>query len=83
MMGFWKNQESKMDTERKFLHDISSPLSTLQLNLELVISVLGEEPVSDLPMCRTKLAKCMEQTQRIVELIRSRRDVLIASEGQK
>jgi hypothetical protein len=69
--------------ERTFLHDISSPLTTLELNLGNVISILEERNPSDIDEC-LKLAKsCLTQLQRAGEMIHARRAVLIQESEDK
>ncbi|MDR3559293.1 MAG: hypothetical protein P4L58_02740 [Candidatus Pacebacteria bacterium] len=66
-----------MNAERKFLHDISSPFTTLQLNIENVILILEEGKPEEIAECVTMLNSSIAQIKRATEMIRARREVLI------
>jgi len=59
--------------ERTFLHDISSPLTTVMLNLGNALSVLEENNSDDLATCKVLIEKCLHQTKRATDLITARR----------
>jgi nitrogen fixation/metabolism regulation signal transduction histidine kinase len=65
-----------MNTERTFLHDISSPLTGLQLSLESVQMILADKKLEDLEECQRLVAVCMEQVARTVEMVKARRNGL-------
>jgi hypothetical protein len=65
-----------MDQERTFLHDISSPLTSIQLNVESAISVLEEGTPESMLECLNILRPCLEQANRAADMIRARRNEL-------
>lgn len=67
--------------ERKFLHDISSPITSLLLDLENAQQLLTAPVLipNDLKDCRELINNCLEQVTRSIELIRTRREILINS----
>lgn len=65
-----------MSKEREFLHDIASPLTTLQLNIENALAMIEEKNSG--PDCVQMLNSCLEQLNKAHNLIRTRRDLLIA-----
>ena len=66
-----------MNPERNFLHDIASPLTTLQLILENIVSVLEDKKLEDIEQCIEMANKCLKQTKKMNEILQSRREVLI------
>lgn len=56
-----------MSVDRKFLHDISSPLSALRVHLELLVDAAKSAGPSDtlesLQKCQKLLDKCINQIQ--------------------
>ena len=67
-----------MSEERKFLHDISSPITSLQLDIENALAILEENPsTDDISDCRGLLKNSLSQVKKTVTLIRARRDILI------
>lgn len=70
-----------MQTERSFLHELSSPLTSVILNLENALTLLAESPGE--PAAAIDLLKrCAEQSQRAAELIQERRRELADLETQ-
>lgn len=66
--------------ERKFLHDVASPLATLNLLLETAVNKAqsGGIPADFIE----RLKKAQNQIERINSLVRDRREILIhRSEG--
>ena len=63
--------------QRIFLHDVSSPLTSLQLNLENAIMMLEDKKPEEIDECLKILNSCMGQVRRIVTMVRDRREVLI------
>jgi hypothetical protein len=51
---------------RRFLHDVSAPLSAIALNLETASrrAAKGEDPTSSLEIARRELARCFEMFER-------------------
>jgi nitrogen fixation/metabolism regulation signal transduction histidine kinase len=70
-----------VSSERTFLHDISSPLTTAQLNVENVVSILEERKIEDIQQCLKMLTSCMNQLKRASTMISNRRESLIKEEG--
>jgi hypothetical protein len=66
-----------MNEERTFLHDISSPLTIVQLNVENALTLLKDGKPEDLDECANILASCMTQATRATNMIRLRREHLI------
>lgn len=66
-----------MSEERKFLHDISSPLTCVVLNVENVLALLDENNLENMDECKQMLRSCLTQIGRSTEMIRIRREVLI------
>ncbi len=64
--------------ERMFLHDISSPLSALQLNLSGVIEDCEEKNLLP-PELLGILKDASRNADRMVDMVRTRRDELIAA----
>ena len=70
--------DAPMRGERTFLHDISSPISALQLNLSGVLEECEEKSL--LPAELLGLLKAASQNaDRIVEMVIARRNELIAA----
>ena len=71
-----------MSTERSFLHDISSPLTSVQLNIESVIMLIEEAKPEDVKNCLRMLNTCLVQLKRASDMVRNRRDSLLQDDGQ-
>lgn len=74
-------KSNHMDEEKKFLHAISSPITSLHLNLENAIGLLedaggGERVVT----CLALLRKSLEQVKKSTTLIRERREICLKTE---
>jgi hypothetical protein len=69
-----------MQEERKFLHDIASPLTTVQLNLDSVLMLLEDNKPEELPEAITLLQRCLDQAKRASTMIQARREYLISQE---
>lgn len=69
-----------MQDERKFLHDIASPLTTVQLNLDNAMMILEDKKPEELPQAMELLQRCLDQARRAGSMIEARRQVLIAQE---
>lgn len=65
-----------MKEERKFLHDISTPLTVLQLNLENALILLQESGAGGSDQSLDLLRKCLEQVKKSSVLVRERRELL-------
>ncbi len=68
-----------MNDERKFLHDISSPLTSVILNLENIVDMLQEKNPEDLETCLKMMNNCIHQTKRASEMIKERREIVKGS----
>jgi len=71
-----------LNQEKKFLHDIASPLTTIHLNLENVIYLLEEKKVEGILDCIRILNSCVVQTKRAMDLVHDHREILIKSESK-
>lgn len=71
-----------MPDERKFLHDIASPLTTVQLNLESVVMILEDKKPEELPQALELLRRCVEQTRRAGTMVQARRQIIITRENK-
>ena len=69
--------------ERTFIHDMASPLTSLQLNLENVIMVLEDGKPEDLATAKTITQSCMKQIKKMTDLMQQRRTVLIQEAESK
>lgn len=69
-----------MADERKFLHDIASPLTTIQLNLDNAILMIEDGKPEELPESLQLLKRCLDQTRRASAMLQARREILIAAE---
>lgn len=65
-----------MDQERAFLHDISSPVTTIQLNVENAICILEDGNRGSVDDCLKILRASLAQTARVSSMIRDRRTEL-------
>ena len=65
-----------MADERKFLHDLSSPMAAIQLNVESVLMLLEERNPEDLETCIKFLKSTATQVSRVSEMISVRREEL-------
>lgn len=64
--------------ERAFLHDISSPISAVHLNLSGVLEECEEKAL--LPSELLEILKdALKSTDRVIAMVRSRREELIAA----
>jgi hypothetical protein len=72
-----------MSDERKFLHDIASPFTSIQLDLENAISLIedGLKP-EDAKECVSILKSSLQQIKRSTQLLQARRQVLIDQENK-
>ncbi|MGE3263509.1 MAG: hypothetical protein AB7K68_17150 [Bacteriovoracia bacterium] len=66
-----------MNEERKFLHDIASPLTTIQLNLDNAIMMLEDKKPEEQAEALQLLQRCLEQTKRAGLMVQARRQLLI------
>jgi signal transduction histidine kinase len=66
-----------MSDERKFLHDLSSPITVLKMNLENLQQILPEWKTEEGKQCVQFLEIIERQTVKLTELIRDRRGILI------
>jgi len=67
----------KKSAERTFLHDVASPLTTLQLNLEstmLILEDTGATPDND---AVKMIQACLNQVRTLSDKVRERREILI------
>jgi hypothetical protein len=72
-----------MNTERTFLHDIASPVTSVLLNLENIMSILQDRKPEEIDECIKMAGSCVTQLKRAVDMIRDRREILIKeSEGK-
>jgi nitrogen fixation/metabolism regulation signal transduction histidine kinase len=69
--------------EREFLHEIASPLTTIQLNLGNLTSILEKKNPSDTDEALRILEKCLGQLDRAAEMIKTRRAALIREAEKK
>ena len=67
--------------ERKFLHDIASPLTILLLNLQNIEERLGAQKQENVDSLRV-LQKCMQQTEKAIGMLEQRRGVLMQRQEQ-
>ena len=51
--------------ERKFLHDITSPITTIQLTLENLASTLEEQKNAALTQHMTMVQSCLRNTSKL------------------
>ena len=81
--GTCPTMSQQLNPERAFLHDISSPLTTVQLNLENIVAVLEEGKPEEQADCVRMLNSCLSQVRRAAEMIRARREVLVKASETK
>jgi len=72
------NPSLSLRSERTFLHDISSPLSALQLNLDALLEECDENGALS-PEFRSLLKDAFICAERVANLVRERREELIAA----
>lgn len=72
----------KKNPERVFLHDVASPLTTLQLNLESTIMILEDGGATSETESVKMIQNCLGQVKKMAELIRARREILIQEQGK-
>jgi len=61
--------------ERKFLHEISSPLAGLQMHLELLVAQAREKPDLDAQFTQ-KLEKCLLLFEKTNKILAARKEVV-------
>ena len=66
-----------MEKERIFLHDISSPLTAIHLNIGSAVSLLEESGNADKEECLRILKNSLEQAKKLAQMIAARREILI------
>lgn len=64
--------------ERTFIHDLATPLATMNLVLESVIETLQETPGSIDPAELERLKGVLNQLGKMNTLLRNRRELLVA-----
>jgi hypothetical protein len=74
---------SELKEERKFLHDLASPLTSLQLNLDNVVMTLEDGKAENIAEAKAMVEGCIKQIQKMTDLVRSRREVLIKETESK
>ncbi|MGZ3651046.1 MAG: hypothetical protein ACXVB9_08205 [Bdellovibrionota bacterium] len=67
----------ELKEERKFLHDLASPLTSLQLNLENVMTLLEDGEAADFAGVKTMVESGLKQIKKMTMLVGNRREVLI------
>ena len=67
-----------METERKFVHDLSTPLTVLQISLKRVQDALTSGQAPDLQACLTQINRCCDQAQKLTQLVETRASELRA-----
>jgi hypothetical protein len=72
-----------MNTERSFLHDIASPVTSVLLNLENIVAILQDNKPEEIEECIKMANSCVTQLKRTTEMIRERREILIKESEQK
>ena len=70
------DQNTAAQEERKFLHDISSPLSTTLLYVESILETVTERCGAGSPDTRN-VQKVLDSVNKAVQMIHARRAVLI------
>jgi C4-dicarboxylate-specific signal transduction histidine kinase len=73
---------AQQNEERKFLHEISSPLTTIQLNLDSALMILEDQKPEEFANALLLLKRCLDQSKRAGAMVRERREVIIASEKE-
>ncbi len=74
-----KNPSVSSD-EKKFIHDISSPLGTAICRLDVAIEDLRAQPAAD-PGCLEQIEKAYGSLQKARQLLEARRQLLHNLEG--
>ncbi|HEY8280699.1 MAG TPA: hypothetical protein VIH99_13805 [Bdellovibrionota bacterium] len=69
-----------MGIDRRFLHDISSPLTTVHLNVENAVILLREGKPGEIKDCLEILQVAVTQLKRITGMIKEKREELIEAE---
>ena len=77
-IGKGPQQDLRMRPERTFLHDLSSPVSALQLNLDALLEECEEQSALS-PELMGLLKDACANAERIILLVRERRQELIAA----
>lgn len=62
-----------MSREKTLLHDISSPLTSIQLNVENALYLLSEGGLTNKEECVRMLKACLAQAGKISEMVRKRK----------
>jgi hypothetical protein len=71
-------QVNPFRSERTFLHDISSPLSALQLNLDVLLEACGAENLLR-PELHSVLKDAYASAEKMTRLVRERREELVTA----
>ncbi|MGZ3696380.1 MAG: hypothetical protein ACXVBE_04810 [Bdellovibrionota bacterium] len=71
-----------MSAERTFLHDVSSPLTSVLLNLENVIAMLEDRKPEEIDECIKMLNSCLTQVKRSAEMVGARRAILMKADDK-
>ncbi|MEK7692486.1 MAG: hypothetical protein AAB425_15835 [Bdellovibrionota bacterium] len=70
--------QPKLSEERRFLHDLANPISSLGLILDILADSIAESAVT--PDTKENIQRCQKLVARTRELIAARRAVLIEKE---
>jgi hypothetical protein len=72
-------EESRAKPERKFLHDLSSPLGGLQLHLE---ALQMDVKKTGHPQMEQKIEKCLILLEKVSGLLAERKNALLTADGK-
>jgi hypothetical protein len=72
----------KRSQEKTFLHDVASPLTTLQLNLESTMMILEDAGVKPEDEAIKMMKVCLIQVRKISEKICARREILLNEDSK-
>ena len=72
------SETKELKGERAFLHDLSSPISALHLNLSGVLEECEEKALLP-PELMEILKDALSSADRVISMVRTRRDELIAA----
>ena len=64
----------KKNTEKEFLHDISSPVSVLQGGLEMLRAKIQNGQLSDLAEVEARLEKLINVSEKLVKVLTARKE---------
>ncbi len=64
----------KKNTEKDFLHDISSPVSVLQGGLEILRSKLHNDQLSNISDIEARIEKLINVSDKLVKIITTRKE---------